>query len=202
VSRVFREPPERKKRPIVHRPVYSDKERKALFILNAFTPGEIQSKTSLQVPHKVGRKYDSPILMRTEFTPGTGIPASTIKRFQDGTYKKMGPITVKKLSLMYDKYQYAHLRSVGANKENARSFCKQTPEKLLPKIYRYQYNARRIQHNYKQQGIDKVLYHIQWGMAHSHRGFNDWDQLAKISGLSKYKPARKRRKKGYGSHRQ
>lgn len=139
--------------------------------------------------------------MRTEFSPGTGIPASTIKRFQDGTYKKMGPVTIKKLAAMYDKYQRINLRAAGANKNDARRFCKQPPHLLNKKLQNYYKNALQIQKNYKQAGIKKSLYHIQWGMAHSRHGFSEWDKIAQISGLSKYKPPRKRRKKGYGSHR-
>lgn len=190
------------KEKVLRAAAISDKETKARYILNAFTPGEIQAYTKISVPHKVGRKFDSLILMRTEFTPGTGIPASTIKRFQDGTYKKMGPVTIKKLSIMYDKYQRVNLRSVGASKNDARRFCKWTPVQLNKILRNYYTNALQIQKNYKQQGINKVLCYIQWGMAHSKHSFSEWNRIAALSGLAKLKPPRKRRKKGYGSHRE
>ena len=189
-------------KPVVpKKPVQDTKFLKAQYILRSFTPAEIQSHAEIRVPVKVGRKITSPILMRNVLSKGTGIPASTIKRFQNGTYKKMGAVTIKKLALMYDEYQTIHLRSIGANKEDARTFKKYSPEKLTAIINRYRSNARQIQYNYKQQGIKKLLYHIQYGMAHSKHTFSEWDAIAKISGLSKYKPPRIRRKKGYGSHR-
>jgi len=187
---------------VIRRSIDAAKESKALFVLKVFTPAEIQSYIKISTPHKVGRKTDSPILMRTEFSPGTGIPASTIKRFQDGTYKKMGAVTIRKLVTMYERYQRVNLRSVGANKIDARRYCKQAPQLLNKKLQTYYKNALQIQKNYKQQGVNKTLYHIQWGMSRSRHRFSEWDKIAMISGLSKYKPPRKRRKKGYGSHRE
>jgi len=180
----------------------SVKESKALFVLQAFTAGEIQSYISQKVPYKVGRKPHSPIIKHIVHTPGSGIPASTIHRFQNGTYKKMGPVTISKLAVVYEKYHLVYLRSIGSNREESKLFCRLPPEKLRPKLYNYISNARRIQYNYRQQGVHKILYYIQWGMAHSKHKSSEWDKIAAISGLSKYKPPRKRRKKGYGSHRE
>jgi len=196
-----------RKKPIPRERVFSDAYSKAVWVLSKFSPGEIQAYTEIKVPHKAGRKYDSPIIKRSQIIKGTGIPASTIHRFQTGEYTPREK-SIAKLVIFYNNYQHKHLRSVGANKEDARRLCKLPFEKMIPIIHKYEYTTRLIQYNYEQQNIIKHITHIQWGLAHSNYRYSELEELGKIygaglvTGLKKQAPRKRKRRKGYGSHRE
>jgi hypothetical protein len=86
---------------------------------------------------------------------------------------------------------YYRLRASGSNTQDAKSNCKLVPEKLMPIIYQYLRWANQIQQNHLQRGQHVDIEYIQWGMAHSHHGQNDWEMISKFSGLKKRRPPRK-----------
>jgi hypothetical protein len=157
---------------------------KAIWLLDRLTPRELQHSTAVSVPTKTRSNAILPI---NHILFSTGIPASTIKRFQDGTAVPRAK-SIKKLSDFYDKYAYQLLRSLGANKENARKLSRsQHPLDMEATRHRYIRWAKQIQKNHAKLGRPVALINIQWGMAHSQHGTNDWDKLAMTSGLQKYR---------------
>jgi hypothetical protein len=174
--------------------VYSRRQlEKALWVLQKLAPKELQSHKSIRMPVKVGKTYTdsrgyvhyAPVLLRQKVVGGTGIPASTIHKFQRHEIVPRER-SIKKLSTFYDKYMYNVLRSRGANKENARTLRSLSPELLQKQLVRYDRWARQIQRNHRSMGRKVDLMAIKWSMAHSSHGINEWDILAMTSGLQKY----------------
>jgi adenylate kinase family enzyme len=147
---------------------------KASYILATLSPGEIQSYTSINVPKKMGRKYDSNIITIQRHVRGTNIPASTIKRMQNKTITPREP-TIKKLAKMYERIMNTRLRAAGANKEDALKFKRYDPETISSQIRKYNQWSKKILHHYETHNQHKELHHIQWGMAHSSHDANEWD---------------------------
>jgi hypothetical protein len=166
---------------------------KANYLIKFLTPAEIQSAIVVEMPTKLGRVYTDkqgrthwpPVILRDKVVSGCKIPASTIARFQSGRAVPRDK-SIRKLALLYDKYMYNQLRAVGANKENARSLCKMEPAVVRKQLFRYSAWARAIQANHAKRGREVDLVSLQWSMAHSTHGINEWDEIAKTSGLQIY----------------
>jgi hypothetical protein len=170
-------------------------EYKALWVLQNFSPSELQHRTAVSTPYKLGYKYDSGIVKKDRYVKGCSIPASTIHRFQipknlPGYYTPREK-SIKKLADFYERYQYHKLRSAGANTKDARTFANLTPDKIKPVFQKYNRWTRKIQSNNVTVGHDVELSYIQWGMAHSFHTYNDWENISKFSGLKKKKASRK-----------
>jgi len=170
-------------------------------MLKVFSPGELQSFIKTDIPYKHGRKPDSPITLRPSYTKAASIPASTIHRFQTGEYTPR-KISIKKLSDAYDRYRYAQLVSVGANRKDAAKFCRLSPNTIAPILNNYATWAYRILANNHRVGHTSVrIEHITWGMSHpkwqEHLqrkiGYNDWEMISKLSGLRKHRRRASRR---------
>jgi hypothetical protein len=116
------------------------------------------------------------IVKRDVIVPGTKIPASTIHKFRDGTYK-MRETSIKKLSDLYHRYHEKKLRSKGLNKEDSRHYAKESPAKigvLLSDYYRW---AKEIKRSKKElYGQETPIHFIQYGMAHSDHDVSEWDE--------------------------
>ena len=136
--------------------------------------------------------------MRKEAVTATGIPASTIHKFQDNIWKPRER-SIKKLSAFYDNYMYHRLLASGANPKDARKYRRSDPETASALLRKYATWANRIQKNNVKAGrTDVQLKHILWGMARSKHNFNEWEMLSMVSGLQKRIPKKRR---GYGYHR-
>lgn len=173
---------------------------KAYWVLQAFSPAELQAYTFIDTPTKHGRQRHDLITIDKKIIPSTGIPASTIHRFQTTEYRPRER-SIRKLAAFYDRYQYYRFRAYGASQKDARKFARYTPERGQKVLYKYAKYARNIQNNYHKSGENIPIEFIQWGMAHSAHGYNDWDSISKISGVQRHRPPKKRRK-GYGHHRE
>lgn len=146
------------------------------------------------MPTRLGREYNSAIIVRDKFIAATGIPASTIQRFQTGEYVPREK-SIKKLAAFYNHYMYYTFRGHGANKEDSRYYCKLEPDKAPKYLADYTKWARRIRANHISRGRDVPLAAIVWSMAHSQHPRNDWEQLSQLSGLQKYRRRRPKKPK-------
>lgn len=157
---------------------------KAEWILSKFSSGEIQCRASVPTPFKLGREPSSPIILRDRYVEGTGIPASTIHRFQTGEFH-MGEISIRKLASFYERYMYHRLRAAGGNTRDSRKNCRLSPSDIKPIFRNYARWVRAIQSNNRQNNHPVRPEYIQWGMAHSFHTYNDWENISKFSGLKK-----------------
>lgn len=171
-----------------------EQEHKAHWILNRFSPGELQSRVGVDTPVKSGRKPHSQISIRTKLVPASRIPASTIYKFQQHTYTPRER-SIKKLAAFYDRYQYHKLRAGGANYEDARRYARWTPDELGKIFGDYRRWVKQIQKNYETQNVRVKKTELQHGMAHSGHRYSDWESVAMISGLKRPRVRSRRSKR-------
>lgn len=136
--------------------------QKAYYLLDKckLSLGELQNRTVVERLVKKGRKPSDdidrrPIVRTIRRIKGTGIPASTLKRFQEREIK-LGRTSARKLSSMYDRLMFQRLRGAGANYKEARRLKSNSPDKIKVIISKYTRAATKIQHNYEQLYYDRL----------------------------------------------
>jgi len=176
------------------------REHKAYWMLQNFSPGQLQAFALVEMPFKKGRGEEAPVVERQKRVDATKIPASTIHRFQTGEYTPRER-SINKLSKFYDKYMYNKLRSIGADRDDARTYRTMDPVRIAPVLKNYREWAKQIQRNYAARYEQVRLSHILWGMAHSVKyGYNDWAAIAMTSGLKKRPRFRKSKRRRQYEH--
>jgi hypothetical protein len=132
--------------------------------------GEVQSHTSIEMTKKYGHKHDSPIVLTEHQIRGTGIPASTLKKFASFSVT-MRQRSITKLAAFHDRLQYMRLKQVGASRPDRKSILKESPKTVEKAIVMFKRGSKRwyrqrVAFTSKHERMPK-LYEIRHGMAHS-----------------------------------
>lgn len=102
-------------------------------------------------------------------SPGTGIPASTLARFINGTAipRKKSLVKLKKF---YKSLHYRYLRAEGYRTDDALRACGAPPEDFYSRLDKFISNREKIAAH---TDIEPLF--IAWGMSQSMRNEEDWD---------------------------
>lgn len=142
-------------------------------LLESFTPGELQAGAFIDKPRKF---RDGTITTVSTRNKGTGIPASTWYRMQQGLIKP-GPKTLEKLSRFKQRYQYNVLRASGVSRQQAQRKAKMDFADAMKEAAIAKKKAAKVALALsKVQGrtikAEWILYHMMKG----ERDTEDWDK--------------------------
>jgi hypothetical protein len=132
--------------------------------------GEVQAHTTLEMTKKFGSRYNSPIALVDQKIRGTGVPASTLKKFVSGSITPRER-SINKLAAYYDRLQSLRLKQMGANDLSRKNALKLPPKKTEAVISKFRkasilVHKQRLKSLSKKERIPK-LYEIRHGLSHS-----------------------------------
>lgn len=136
--------------------------QKSYFLLDKchLSLGQIQNHTVVERLAKKGHKPKEgsdlrPIVRTIRRIKGTGIPASTLQKFQRREIK-LGRTSARKLASMYDRLMFQKIRAAGANQKEARRLKSSSPDEIKKIISTYHRAAVKIQQNYENSYYESV----------------------------------------------
>lgn len=147
----------------------------AEYTLQAFSPGELQAGYKQAVPSRVRMPHRDRLqrVMIDTHIRGTGIPASTLKKFQEGMWKP-GPRSLKKLRDFYVRHTYNELKASGAPVREARLYSRRPLEEARKIIRDYR---RYVAGVAKHKGIDLAA--AVWAFTQSTHNYGYWESYVR-----------------------
>jgi ABC-type uncharacterized transport system involved in gliding motility auxiliary subunit len=138
---------------------------KIAFVLAKLPLGAVQSRVTVERNIRVGRKPPKgqgessidrrPLVKRVKVVKGTGIPASTLKKFQSLEYSPK-KTSIKKLVNFYERYQFQRLRAAGVNAKEAKRIKSYEHATIDKTISTFKKNAIKIQRHYENAYYKRV----------------------------------------------
>lgn len=155
-------------------------------LLQTQTLGQLQAGKAVPYPVRVEMDKASawPYRIDTGYKMirGTGIPASTWKRYIDK--KQLSRIALHKLRLYHDRLVYAQLRAAGVYPKIASKYRRnKTRAEEYIEFYR-----RAVKGIAESKGVDPRF--IVYGMSRSDRTKSDWEEYIRVKKYDDFRPIR------------
>lgn len=149
----------------------------AMWVLDNFTPGEIQAGYRYSLPVKTGKtpvtEAEKPyrIVKAPQRSLASQIPASTIHRFQQKTATPRER-SLEKLRRFYRSAVYHKLKEVGASPTEAKKHSRSKDPRHIEKVIEnYRKWVDRVARN---KGVARDW--ILWGFTQSEIFYQDWEE--------------------------